>query len=241
MIINFKLNSRLLSMNTEKKLKIKVITIFPEVFPGPLNVSILKKNYGKSFILEIIDLRKYDKRIDDTPYGGGGGMVFKFDPLYRCIKDNLESNTKVISMTPIGYRLNTTIIENINYENIIIITSRFLGIDARILEVFNVLPISIGDFVLCGGETPALVFIEALVRYKLDILGNKDSTNNESFVDKRLLGYPRYTKPKSIVIEEGTFNVPDILLSGNRALIKKYNEKISKDLTCLYNPNLLNN
>ena len=206
-----------------------VLTIFPEMFKGFLGESILKKAQGKGVIeIEIHDIRKYSKdkhkKTDDTPYGGGAGMVFTPQPLFDAIEKvkKMAPNAPVIYMTPKGDRLTQIRAEklSIKFTQLILLCGHYEGIDERVVEHLVDMELSIGDYVLSGGEIPAMVTIDVLSRLVPGALGNDESHLEETFSKKlkRKKEYPHYTKPA----EFRGMKVPDILLSGNHKLIEEW-------------------
>ena len=210
--------------------KFDVLSIFPEMFSSPLNFSLLKKAQEKGLLsISLHDIRNWaddkHKMTDDAPYGGGCGMVMKVEPVEKALSAirNPGEDSIVVLMTPQGEVLNQKIAAELAGEkNIIIICGRYEGIDERIREHLIDREISIGDYILTGGELPAMVLIDAVCRYIPDVLGNPESTNNESFC-VNLLEYPQYTRPA----EYRQWSVPEVLLSGNHAEIELWRRKES--------------
>ena len=210
-------------------MKIDILTLFPEFYNSFLNVSVIKRAIdNKKIDINIIDFRKYSKdkhhKVDDTPYGGGSGMVLRVDVLYDAIKSLKKDDTKVILLTPSGTVYNQKLAYKLsNYKHIILICGHYEGFDERIRNFVD-LEISIGDYVLTGGEIPSLILVDSITRL-LDGVINKDSHINDSF-NNNLLDYPTYTKPYDFL----GYKVPDVLLSGNHKEINNYrlNESIKK-------------
>lgn len=213
-------------------MKFHVLTIFPEMFKGFTNESILKKAQGKGVIeIEIHDIRKFSKdkhkKTDDTPYGGGAGMVFTPQPLFDCIEKvkKMAPNAPVIYMTPKGDRLTQIRAEKLStkFTQLILLCGHYEGIDERVVQHLVDMELSIGDYVLSGGEIPAMVTIDVLSRLVPGALGNDESHLEETFSKKlkRKKEYPHYTKPA----EFRGMKVPDVLLSGNHAEIEKWRER----------------
>ena len=221
-------------------MKINILTIFPEIIKEYSNHSIIKKSLDKKlWNLEITNIRDYstDKfnRVDDKPYGLEQGMLIKPDVLGNCI-DNTCKNSKIIYMSPKGSLLNQEKIrELLNYNNLSIICGRYEGIDERVIEEYNIEEISIGDYVLTGGEIPAIVLIDSVSRYVEGVL-KEDSIKEESF-SNGLLEYPQYTRPE---VFEG-MKVPEILLSGHHENIEKWRKEKSLEITNKKRPELLEN
>ena len=209
-----------------------VLTIFPEMFKGFLNESILKKAQGKGVIkIKLHDIRKYSKdkhkKVDDTPYGGGAGMVFMPQPLFDCIKavKKLAPKAPVIYLSPKGQRLTQTRAERLNkkFDQLILICGHYEGIDQRVIDALVDMEISIGDYVLSGGELPAMVLIDAISRLVPGAIGKEASHEEETFSKKlgRKKEYPHYTKP---AVFRG-MKVPDVLLTGHHAEIEKWRRR----------------
>lgn len=219
-------------------MKFDVLTLFPEMFEI-LNQSIIGKAIGKDLIdIHLINIRDFSKdkhkKVDDTPYGGGAGMVIKPDVVYDAYKSIKDKNAKVIYMSPQGKPLNQRKVEELSKENhLIILCGHYEGIDQRVLDRIVDEEISIGDYVLTGGEIPAMVLIDSVSRYVEGVL-KEDSIKEESF-SNGLLEYPQYTRPE---IFEGE-KVPDILLSGHHENIKKWRREKSLEITKKKRPDLL--
>ncbi len=193
-------------------MKFFCLTLFPEMFE-PLNSSIIGRAKEKNLIeINLINIRDFSKdkhkKVDDTPYGGGAGMIMKPDVVYDAYKSIKEKNKKVIYMSPQGKRLNQEKVKELsNEENLVILCGHYEGIDQRVIDKIVDEEISIGDYVLTGGELPAMVLIDAVSRYKDGVI-SKDSIEEESFTSG-MLEYPQYTRPE--VFED--IKVPEILLS----------------------------
>ncbi|MBT4878858.1 MAG: tRNA (guanosine(37)-N1)-methyltransferase TrmD [Alphaproteobacteria bacterium] len=227
-------------------LKIKIITLHPDLFPGQLGSSILGEAHKKQiWNLEVFNLRDYskvNKRVDDVPYGGGSGMVFRPDILANAIDNITEKkpeNYKILYPTPRGKLLKQKkIVEFAKENNILLVCGRFEGIDQRIIEHYNIAEFSIGDIVISGGELAAQILIDAVVRTLPNVLGNSDSLTEESFAVnseyENLLEYPHYTRP---AIWQG-YEVPQILRSGNHQKISEWRLNESKFTTEQKRPDL---
>ena len=217
----------------------RIFTLYPDMFPGPLNEGLFRKAMEKNiWNLEKVDIRKYatDKHttVDDTPYGGGSGMLMKPDVVANAIDKNVKKGEKVIFLTPRGKIFNQNIAKGLSLEKSInIICGRFEGIDQRVVETRNIQEYSLGDFILSGGETAAFVFVDAILRLLPGILGNENSIKDESF-ENGLLEYPQYTKPQ--IWEEK--EVPNVLLSGDHAKIKHWRLSQSEAITRDRRPDL---
>ena len=217
----------------------RIFTLYPEFFPGPLG----KGLYGKALAeniwkLETINIRDYTtdkhKTVDDTTYGGGSGMLIKPDVLANSLDKNLKSKEKIIYLSPKGKLFNQQLAKELSKEKTVnLICGHFEGIDQRVIEARNIEEVSIGDFVLSGGESAAFVMLDAIIRLLPGVLGNEKSVEEESF-ENGLLEYPQYTKPQ--IWEEKT--VPDVLLSGDHAKIKDWRLSQSEAITRDRRPDL---
>ena len=217
----------------------KVFTLYPDYFPGPLNKGLYRKAMEKKiWDLKTVDIREYaldkHKTVDDTPYGGGSGMLLKPDVIAKSIDANTKNGEKIYYLSPRGKVFNQNIAKEISKENKVnIICGHFEGIDQRVLDNREIEEISIGDFVLSGGETASYVFLDAILRLIPGVIGNEQSKNEESF-ENGLLEYPQYTKPQ--IWEEKS--VPNVLLSGDHAKIKDWRLTQSKAITRHRRPDL---
>lgn len=220
-------------------LKAKILTIFPEVFPGFLGYSLTGKALKDGlWQLEAVNIRDYafDKHgsVDDTPCGGGAGMIMRPDVLGNAIEHNHNSG-KIIYMSPKGTPLTQTKVHELSKaENLTIICGRFEGIDERVIDEYGIEEISIGDYILTGGEQAAMIMLDAVVRLLPGVLGNSASTENESF-ETGLLEHPQYTRP----IEWKNRRVPEILLSGHHENIAKWQREQALQITKQRRPDLL--
>jgi len=220
-------------------LKVKVLTLYPEIFPGFLGFSLTGKALAEEkWSLEVVNIRDFatDKygSVDDTPCGGGAGMVMRADILGAAIEATHKSG-RLIYMTPKGKPLTQEKLHELAHETeITIICNRFEGVDERVLEVFQPEEISIGDYVLTGGEQAAMIMLDGVVRLLDGVLGNAESIADESF-ENGMLEYPQYTRP----IEYKGLKVPDILLSGHHANIEKWRREQSLKITLDKRPDLL--
>ena len=219
--------------------KAKILTIFPEVFPGFLGYSLTGRALKDGlWTLETVNIRDYafDKHgsVDDTPCGGGAGMIMRPDVLGNAIEHNYQSG-KIVYMSPKGRPLTQAKAHELSkLEELTVICGRFEGIDERVLEEYVVEEISIGDYVLTGGEQAAMIMLDAVVRLLPGVLGNAASTENEIF-ETGLLEYPQYTRP----IEWKGRKVPDILLSGHHENIAKWQREQALQITKQRRPDLL--
>ena len=219
-------------------MKFDVLTLFPEMFEI-LNQSIIGKAIEKDLIdIHLINIRDFSKdkhkKVDDTPYGGGAGMVMKPDVVYDAYQSIKDRNAKVIYMSPQGKPLNQDKVEELSKENhLIILCGHYEGIDQRVLDKIVDEEISIGDYVLTGGEIPAMVLIDSVSRYVEGVL-KEDSIKEESF-SNGLLEYPQYTRPE---VFEG-MKVPEVLLSGHHENIEKWRKEKSLEITKKKRPDIL--
>ena len=224
-------------------MRFDIITLFPEMFSAIKEEGVIARAIKKSIIsinewqLRDFSENKY-KNVDDKAYGGGAGMVMQVKPIRDCIKKIKEQKpeTKVIYLSPQGEPLNQNLVEKLSsFESLTLLCGRYEGVDERIIENDVDLEVSIGDYVISGGELAAMVLIDSVSRRLPNVLGNKDSLN-DSFVNN-LLDYPHYTRPESI---DGDI-VPEVLLSGNQAKIDAWRLEQAKHKTRQKRPDLLSN
>lgn len=209
---------------------VRIITLFPEFFESPLRSGLLGKAIDKGIItVDVVNLRDYAnnkfRRCDDTPYGGGSGMVLMAEPLFRCL-DAIKGDAYTLLTTPAGVRFDQELVKKLHEKKeLCIICGHYEGVDQRVTDRYVDSEVSIGDYVLSGGEFAALVILDAVARYVPDFMSNSESLEEESFEDG-LLEYPHYTRPAEI---EG-MKVPDVLLSGHHAEIKawRHDKRIEK-------------
>ena len=223
-------------------MRIDIISVIPELLTGPFNSSIIKKAIDKKIIeINIHNLKDYSinnyRSVDDYQYGGGAGMVMLIEPIDNCIAELKKEREydHVIYMTPDGETLNQAISNKLScMKNIIILCGHYKGIDQRIRDNIITMEISIGDFVLTGGELPAAILTDSIVRLLPGALGDETSALTDSFQDN-LLSYPVYTRPK----EYKSWVVPEILFSGDQKKIEKWRMEKSLELTKKKRPDLL--
>ena len=220
-------------------LEVKIFTLYPDLFPGPLDIGVFKKaKENKIWNLKVINIRDYSKdnhgTVDDTPFGGGSGMLLRPDILASALDNNIKKGEKIIYLSPRGKKFDQNVARSLSKEkNVNLICGHFEGVDQRLLETRNIEEYSLGDFVLSGGEPASFVIIDALVRLLPGVLGNENSTIEESF-ENGLLEYPHYTKPQ--IWEEKS--VPEVLLSGDHAKIKDWRLSQSEAITRDRRPDL---
>ena len=217
----------------------QVFTLYPEVFPGPLS----KGLYGKALSsdlwkLKVVNIRDSaddkHKTVDDTPYGGGSGMLLKADVLAKSLDGNRNENERILYLSPKGKKFDQNLAKELaNEKSLSIICGHFEGVDERILSTRNIEEVSIGDYVLSGGESAAYVLIDSILRLLPGVLGNENSKLDETF-ENGLLEYPQYTKPQ--IWEEKA--VPDVLLSGDHNKIKHWRLSQSEAITRVRRPDL---
>ena len=217
----------------------QVFTLYPEVFPGPLS----KGLYGKALSnnlwnLKVINIRDSaddkHKTVDDTPYGGGSGMLLKADVLAKSLDENKNEGERILYLSPKGKKFDQNLAKELaNEKSLSLICGHFEGVDERILSTRNIEEISIGDYVLSGGESAAYVVIDSILRLLPGVLGNENSKLDETF-ENGLLEYPQYTKPQ--IWEEKA--VPDVLLSGDHNKIKDWRLSQSEAITRVRRPDL---
>ena len=227
----------------KNQLSVKVITLYPELFPGPLSASVTGRALDKNiWSLETVDLKQFGKgkhkKVDDKPISGGPGMILMPDVMDEAIinaNSSVSSENKlIICMSPKGIPLSQNVVKNmLQYNEIIIVCGRFEGIDQRVVDKHNMKEISIGDFILTGGELGAMVLLDTVVRLLPGTLGNPESLVSESFTDD-LLEAPQFTKP----IDWNGMKVPEILQTGDHQKILKWKNKTSQQITKKNRPDL---
>jgi len=217
----------------------RIFTLYPETFPGPLDKGLYGKALQKKiWNLQVINIRDSaedkHKTVDDNPFGGGSGMLLKPDILAKSIDQNIKQGERIFYLSPKGKKFDQKIARKLSKEKTInLICGHFEGVDERVLTTRNIEEISIGDYILSGGETAAFVLIDSVLRLLPGVLGNDISKNDESF-ENGLLEYPQYTKPQKW---EGK-TVPDVLLSGDHAKIKDWRLSQSEAITRRLRPDL---
>ncbi|HUV42572.1 MAG TPA: tRNA (guanosine(37)-N1)-methyltransferase TrmD [Patescibacteria group bacterium] len=221
-------------------MKIDILTLFPKMFKGPFAESIIKRAQEKELTkIKIHDLRKWTKdkhqTVDDRPFGGGPGMILMVEPIYQALKELRQKQTKTILLTPQGKIFKQTMAKKLAKEkHLIFICGHYEGVDERIRKHLVDEEISIGDYVLTGGELPAMIVIDTIIRLIPGVLKKEEAVKNESFTNN-LLEYPQYTRPAKF---KG-WQAPEILLSGNHQKIKEWRQKKAKEKTKKRRPDLL--
>ena len=220
-----------------------ILTLFPEMFPGPLGFSIIGKALEKkNWSLKLINLQNFSKKgpkyVDDKPYGGGSGMIIKSEIIHEALKKTIKkikNNYSLIYLTPKGKKLDQKKIKRfIKKDNLILVCGKYEGIDQRVIDVWKMEEISMGDYILSGGEIAAMSLIDSCVRLLPNVLGSVESLKNETF-ENNLLEYPQYTKPREWLGKK----VPEVLLSGNHEKINEWKKKESIRITKIKRPDLL--
>ncbi|MDQ6632596.1 MAG: tRNA (guanosine(37)-N1)-methyltransferase TrmD [Verrucomicrobiota bacterium] len=220
-------------------MKIEVLTLFPEMFAGPLDASIVQRAREKKLLnLQVINLRDYThdrhKTMDDKPFGGGPGMLLKPEPIFEAVENLAQKKTRMVLLTPIGRRFNQSIARELSQEeHLLLICGSYEGFDERVRRLAHD-ELSIGDYVLTNGALPAMVIIDAVTRLLPGVLGDDESSRDESF-SHDLLEYPHYTRPADF----RGMKVPEVLLSGNHAEIEKWRREQARLRTTERRPDLL--
>ena len=221
-------------------MRIDILTLFPEMFDGVLSASMLGRAQANGFIdIRVHNIRDYTdnkhKKADDYPFGGGAGLVMMAQPIYDCMDAVLEGGTaRRILMTPRGRTLNQKIAKELSQEDrLILLCGHYEGVDERVMEIIDD-EISVGDYVLTGGELPAMIVVDCVSRLIPGVLGSEDSAADESFSED-LLEYPQYTRPASF----RGMDVPEILLNGHHAKIQAWRKEQARLKTALNRPDLL--
>ena len=221
-------------------MKIDVLTLFPEMFRGPLDASIVNRARESGLLnLRVINLRDYThdrhKTVDDKPFGGGPGMLLKPEPIFEAVQNLAGEKTRMVMLTPAGRKFNQRIARELaQHEHLLLLCGAYEGFDERVRSLAQD-ELSIGDFVLTNGALPAMVMIDAVTRLLPGVLGTDESSRDESF-SQEYLEYPHYTRPA----EFRGMKVPEVLLSGNHAQIEKWRREQSRLRTESRRPDLLN-
>ena len=221
-------------------MQIDVFTIFPGIFEGPLRESLLGRAIGDGLVqVRVHDIRDFvagaHRQVDDESFGGGPGMVMKPEPVFAAVESLGEGPKRTLLLSPAGRRLDQALVRELSEESrLVLICGRYEGVDERIVTGLPAEEVSIGDYVLAGGEVAALVLIEAVTRLVQGVIGNEESHERDSFEDG-LLDHPHYTRPR---VFRG-MPVPDVLLSGNHAEIERWRRTAALDKTRRIRPDLL--
>lgn len=218
-------------------MRFDVLTLFPDIFPGYLSQSILSKAIERGLVeIHVHNMRDWaegkHKKIDDTPYGGGPGMILMVEPVVNCVRDVQAMDSEpgtVIMLTPQGQQLRQPLVEELAvHKRMIVLCGRYEGFDQRVIDILKPLEVSIGDYILNGGEVAAMVLVDSLVRMVPGVLGDEQSSWDDSFSrGNRLLEYPQFTRPREFEGHE----VPEILLSGNHPEIERWRNAKSLENT----------
>ena len=220
-------------------MRIDILTLFPNSFV-PLKESIIgRAQQNEKININVIDIREFSldkhKKCDDYTFGGGEGLLMTPQPLFDCIESVLDDDAHVVYLSPKGNVFDQSMAKQLStYEHLIFICGHYEGIDQRVIDTFVDEEISIGDYVLTGGELPAMVVVDAVARLLPDVLGNENSAENETF-SNNLLEYPQYTRPSDFRGQK----VPEVLLSGNHQQIAKWRKEQSEKLTKQRRPDLM--
>jgi tRNA (guanine37-N1)-methyltransferase len=220
--------------------RVDIVTIFPGIFEGPLRESLLGKAIGSGILdVRVLDIRRHaldkHRQVDDEPYGGGPGMVLKPEPIFAAVEALGEGQRRLVLLSPAGRRLDQDLVRELSAEPwLVLICGRYEGVDERVVEGLGAEEISIGDYVLSGGEIPALVVLEAVTRLVPGVVGREESLATESF-EKGLLDHPHYTRPQ----EFRGMRVPDVLLSGDHSEIDAWRGRAALEKTKRNRPDLL--
>lgn len=222
-------------------MRIDVLTIFPDIFQSPLRESLL----GKAIERGVLDVRVHDirdhttdkhRQVDDESYGGGPGMVMKPEPIFAAVEALEQDPKRVLLLSPAGRRLDQSLVRELAAEPwLVLVAGRYEGVDERVVEGLGAEEISIGDYVLSGGEVPALVVLEAVTRLVPGVIGREGSHERDSFGQDGLLDHPHYTRPP----EFRGMAVPEVLLSGDHAAIERWRREAAREKTRRNRPDLL--
>jgi tRNA (guanine37-N1)-methyltransferase len=227
--------------------EINILTIFPEMFPGPLGQSLSGKALDKGiWSCEAVNIRDFaediHKTVDDTPYGGGAGMVMRADIIEKALL-SIKNPGRKIYLSPRGKPLTQPMAQEISEESALtLLCGRYEGVDQRILDAHDFEEISIGDYVLSGGEPAAIILMDACIRLLPGVMGNKDTVTEESFSEasEGMLEYPHYTRPAEWTDNNGiTHSVPEVLQSGHHANIEKWRKMKSEEITKERRPDII--
>ena len=221
-------------------MQIDIVTLFPDIFFGPFSESIIGRAISKGIVkINCVDLRNYtdDKHrtVDDTPYGGGPGMLMKAEPLFKAVEDCKSDDSLVILTTPQGKPYNQKMAEELSHKkHLVFVCGHYEGVDQRVIDELIDHEVSVGDYILTGGELAAMVLVDAVMRFVPGVLGNEDSPHDESF-SNGLLEYPHYTRPADF---KGLC-VPEVLLSGHHKNIEEWRQKKAIEITKKLRPDMI--
>ncbi len=223
-----------------RTVRIDVITIFPEILEGPLRASLLGKAVGAGLVsAHVHDLRSFTtdrhRTVDDEAFGGGPGMVLKPEPLFAAVESLDPDRGRVLAMSPAGRRLDQSLVRELADEpHLTLLCGRYEGFDERVIEGIPAEEVSIGDYVVSGGELPALIVIEAVTRLLPGFIGKEESHERDSFSEAALLDHPHYTRPQ----EFRGMRVPDVLVSGDHGAIERWRTEAAREKTVRNRPDL---
>lgn len=221
-------------------MRIDVFTIFPGIFEGPVRESLLGRAIGEGLLdVRVHDLREWSedrhRTVDDTAYGGGPGMVMKPEPFFTAVESLAPDRGRTLLLSPAGRRLDQAFVRELaEEEHLTLLCGRYEGVDERVVEGLPAEEVSIGDYVLAGGEVPALVLIEAVTRLVPGVIGKEESHERDSFAEPGLLDHPHYTRPP----EFRGMAVPEVLLSGDHGAIERWREEAAREKTRRNRPDL---
>ena len=217
-----------------------MFTIFPGIFEAPLRESLLGRAIGEGLLdIRVHDLREWSedshRMVDDTAYGGGPGMVMKPEPFFAAVESLDPDRGRVLLLSPAGRRLDQAFVRELaEEEHLALLCGRYEGVDERVVEGLPAEEVSIGDYVVAGGEVPALVLIEAVTRLVPGVIGKEESHERDSFAEPGLLDHPHYTRPP----EFRGMAVPEVLLSGDHGAIERWREEAAREKTLRNRPDL---
>lgn len=223
------------------RLRIDILTLFPEMFAGPFDASIVRRAIDAGIVdISIHDLRRWThdrhRTVDDTPFGGGPGMILKPEPIFEAVAELRTTDAEIVLLTPNGERLDQGVVDALaHHTHLVLICGRYEGVDERVADHLATRLISIGDYVLSGGELAAMVLTDAVIRLLPGALGCADSSRDEAFADN-LLEYPQYTRPAEYL----GYTVPEVVRSGNHQEIARWKRRESLRRTLERRPDLLN-
>ena len=220
-------------------MRIDILTLFPEMFSA-LKTSLIGKAQEKELVeINIIDFREFStdkhKKVDDYPFGGGAGMLLKVQPLFDAVQSIKQPNSKVVLLSPRGRVYNQEIVKEYSkLSHLILVCGHYEGVDERFIELCVDEELSVGDYVLTGGEIPAMAVVDSVCRYIDGVLHNSETTSEESF-SENTLEYPQYTRPQEFM----GLSVPDVLISGNHQKVKEWRKQKSLEITKQRRPDLI--